>query len=235
MHAPCQLLIVGRQRSLAVLCTKIDMQCVGEGIAQLNSSAARQREAELLLDDSDSDMEADVVFAHVMARQHGVHARQESIEATDHARSTSAAEACRRDADAAALGPLGKRSARDAAADNSMAEPAADSSQREDPVNRGRKAEPPFAASSSSADEQGIDQAMTSSTAEGSHPGETGAFPQQPEGLRHDAAGQSLPGAPSLARLSSHGRGKKPSQKAVAAMWELLESSIAPQLKLDAG
>ena len=69
-------LILDYQRFLAVLCTTIDVQCIGEGIAQLNSSAAKQREAELLLDDSDSDMEADVVFAHVMARQHGMHARQ---------------------------------------------------------------------------------------------------------------------------------------------------------------
>ena len=211
------------------------MQCIGEGIAQLNSSAAKQREAELLLDDSDSDMEADVVFAHVMARQHGVHARQEFSETTDHALSTAAAEAGLSDADAAALGPLDKHRACDAAADSRMAELDADSRQRDDQHGLGSKAEPPLAASSPSADEQGVVQASTGSAAKGSYPGAAELSPQQPEGLQHDAAGQSLRGAPSLARLSSHGRGKKPSQKAVAAMWELLESSIAPQLQLDPG
>lgn len=50
-----------------------------------------------------------------------------------------------------------------------------------------------------------------------------------------DAAAQSLSSAPSLQRSISQHRGKKPSQKAVAAMWELLECSIAPQLQLDLG
>lgn len=180
-------------------------------------------------------MEADVVFAHVMARQHGVHARQESSEATNHARSTSAAEACLSNADAAAPGPLDKRRACHAAADSEMTELAADSGQRDNQLGLSSKAEPPLPASSTSADEQGVDQSIKSAAAGGSHPGEAGASPQQPEGLQHNAAGPGLPGAPSLARLSSHGRGKKPSQKAVAAMWELLESSIAPQLQLDAG
>ena len=50
-----------------------------------------------------------------------------------------------------------------------------------------------------------------------------------------DAAAQPLSSGPSLHRSISQHRGKKPSQKAVAAMWELLECSIAPQLQLDPG
>ena len=187
------------------------------------------------MDDSDSDMEADVVFAHVMARQHGVHARQEALEATDHAHSTSAAEACLSNADAAPVGPLDELRACNAATDNRMAEPAADSGQGDEALGLSSHAEPPHAASSPFSGKQGIEHASISSAAEDHHPGKAGESPQQPEGLQHYLHGQCLPGAPSLACLSSHGRSKKPSQKAVAAMWELLESSIAPQLQLDAG
>ena len=60
--------------------------------------------------------------------------------------------------------------------------------------------------------------------------------PGMPEEAAADGApAHPLSSAASLQRSLSQQRGKKPSQKAVGAMWELLECSIAPQLQLDPG
>ena len=62
-----------------------------------------------------------------------------------------------------------------------------------------------------------------------SEPGPSG------EAAADGVAAHPLSSASSLQRSIAQQRGKKPSQKAVGAMWELLECSIAPQLQLDQG
>ena len=253
--------------------TNLRRACAGEEIAQLNSSAAKQREAELLLDDSDSDMESDVVFAHIMARQHGGHARHEPLQAseqpTDSAaaaeplgpseqlESRTAAGVQLQDVQHKAAAPSHGSTARSLAGSNKGEDASATAEQSAGPDSREGKHKDSAADdghSNASQHVSAVADAAESGTVQHTAAEADAAKPAQHVSTVTDAAatGVSEPGtsgkaaaddtvahplssAASLQRSISQQRGKKPSQKAVGAMWELLECSIAPQLQLDLG
>ena len=215
----------------------------GEDIAQLNSTAAKQREAELLLDDSDSDMESDVVFAHIMARQHGGHARRGPMEPLGQQQNSPAADGLLLDlrgkavephlsaASPSMTGPDEGDGGSTAAEKHEEAVPCADRRDDLAAASEGvRDAEHTAAAldSAGSCTAQHASPETPAAASDVAAPGASGE-------AATNAAAQPLGSGPSLHRSVSQQRGKKPSQKAVGAMWELLECSIAPQLQLDPG
>jgi len=233
-------------------------QCTGESIAQLNSTAAKQREAELLLDDSDSDMEADVVFAHVMARHHGMHTRRKSLQPAEQIQRTALAETSLQDTHSEAVEPHSSHAATSLSGEGQCCVSTADKKEHEQQsLSLGMHERPAAGAESVpaaqhvSAEEFGRDshtaqhvpaetstsdlQTMQLVPAGPDKAGADGAVLGAPGEAGANGAVLHLSGAPSLQKSTSQARGKKPSQKAVAAMWELLESSIAPQLQLDTG
>lgn len=200
----------------------------GEGIAQLNSSAAKQREAELLLDDSDSDMEADVVFAHVMARQHG--ARLEQAQPAEHLHSSSwPPEGSQHAVRADDVEPPYQSATPPASLDGESRE------RLESDLENGEEVPGLSAHESSTAEIGGDAVPQLLSSKEAGMAGKEEPAAESPAEPEPQADSQQPSRGPSLQRVSSQARGKKPSQKAVAAMWELLECSIAPQLQLSAG
>ena len=271
---------------------------VGQGIAQLNSSAAKRREAELLLDDSDSDMESDVVFAHIMARQHGGHALHDLLQPAEPPECSATAQVpqlrlrdeavVRHESSVSPALAGASQGGSGAAATLNCAEKAVSVDSHTDPAaapehlsNAQHASSAADYASAGTAEHTAVTAGATetaqqittetlAATAQvsllsasegaasdagaqplGSDPSLEGRSSQASTKAAAAAAQVSLPGAsgkaasdadvqpfssgPSLQRSTSQQRGKKPSQKAVAAMWELLESSTAPQLQLDPG
>lgn len=174
-------------------------------------------------------MEADVVFAHVMARHHGTHARLEPDQPADTAHSSLQAKALLEEAQPGSSVALEKHAALDMAKEADSRPSIAENGEsgHQEPTLRSHK-EPGAA----------VGVAVGGLHAPSADSGNAGALEsnhQASDSVETSFAELSLSAAPSLDRRSSQARGRKPSQKAVGAMWELLESSIAPQLQLDTG
>ncbi|BDA42344.1 hypothetical protein COCOBI_03-2310 [Coccomyxa sp. Obi] len=239
--------------------------------------ALKERETEMLLDDSDSELEADLVFAHVMSRRPGAHAmpHPELTAAEQESPEKGAAYAVGAGSPGNPLDPKegfreGQNGADSSGKGASQAGSGAEACGASPPAGAG-KAEPGEASQQT----QAINSDLMSSMIHSS-----GARTDEPPGTSHaslppiqseqvadssatrdvparsdahaasgdvdspavgDAAGGSTEGgaggpgeaavAAQLSRRSGQKR-PKPSHKAVAAMWELLESCIAqPQPK----
>ncbi len=230
--------------------------------------ALKDRERQLLQDDSDSDLEADIVFAHVMARRPSgpaAHASstdaQHAAAAPDQAGSTAAPAVLPAEpADAAALGASGMHAGRSQQPGAAVPEEAAGdlgaASQQTQDINSRLMASlihsSPGPATAEQDARPGTSHASLPPPEPAAASAVDGASPQQPQqglaggGSAEEAAGQGSAGRsevsgahagseaaalqgrrPSLKRASS-GRRAKPAAKAVAAMWTLLEASIAP-------
>lgn len=219
----------------------------GEGNEALG--AIQERETEMLLDDSDSELEADLVFAHVMAGRPSGHAVEPFAEDTASSRPAAPLGPNRnfREADAAAMAAdkagMGREARSSAPAQGSLPHNAGPglASQQTQAINSDlmssmihTPAVPPGAPPSTShASLPPVPNEQTTSPSaqlqpDGPHvtgaPGKSAAEADTAAALAGAAAGED---GVQLAKPPANRKRAKPSHKAVAAMWELLESCIA--------
>lgn len=247
--------------------------------AEVAEPALQVRETEMLLDDSDSELEADLVFAHVMARRPGAHAAAEAepcaaeqpAPATQEAAAVSQAEHAPADRpegpdEGFREGESSREKSRGCESQSEGAEggvPEALSQTAEQKRESGEatqqiqainsdlmssmihspdaKVEEPPGTSHASLPPMQSEQVITSratqeTQAQGHvHAASTGDDPAAHGDATANASasgavgaeGPGVAGAGHLVKRSAQKRAK-PSHKAVAAMWELLESCIAP-------
>lgn len=169
-----------------------------------------------------------MVFAHVMARQHGT--RLEQAQPAEHSHSSSLPPE----------GSLQAARANDVEPQHQSATPPASldgesGGRRDRDLENGAEVPGLSTHESFTAEIGGDFVPQVLSSKEASMLGKEEPAAESPAEPEVEADSPPPSRGPSLQRVSSQARGKKPSQKAVAAMWELLECSIAPQLQLNTG